>query len=93
VNDWLQLAELTGKDIWRRRARAIWCNGSFGISDGTLNTGEAARPAGSQGEGFFHTRWGGEEAMGNYNSWLVAWPTAFRLETLRNLDDWSLLDR
>jgi hypothetical protein len=93
VTEWLQLAELTGRDIWRQRALAVWANGSFGISDGTLDTGEGPRPAGSQGEAFFQTRWGFDENFGYYNNWLVAWPTAFRLETLRRIKDWNRLSK
>ena len=40
------------------------------------------RPEGSQGEGYFHTRWA--EPF-DVSEWLVAWPTAFRLEVLRRV--------
>ena len=88
IKEWFRLAELTGKDIWRQRAKAVWANGTFGISDGNLVVNEAKRPVGSQDEGFFHTYWG---APNNVSSWLVAWPTAFRLEILRHLRDWDQL--
>ncbi len=51
------------------------------------------RPAGSQNEAYFESNWGfrnkGEStpaiARNNrINDWLVAWPGAFRLETIRN---------
>jgi hypothetical protein len=84
----LRLAELTHREIWRQRALAAWANGSIGISDGSLVMMGRKRPAGSQDEGFFHTRW---LDFGNVSDWLVSWPTAFRLATLRRLRDWSVL--
>ncbi len=89
VNVWLRLAELTGHEIWRQRALAAWANGTIGISDGTLEVLGKRRPAGSQDEGFFHTRWGRPWEV---SEWLVAWPGAFRLETLRHRSDWSLFE-
>lgn len=96
VEDWLKLAEYTGRDIWRQRAKAVWANASMGVSDGTLVVNGVARPTGSQDEGFFHTYWGGANRstgnpMGNVSYWLVAWPTAFRLQVLRHLPDWRQL--
>ena len=96
VEDWLKLSRFTGKDIWRQRARAAWINGTFGISDGTLEVSGIKRPAGSQDEGFFHTHWGtsneaSQSPKGYVSNWLVAWPTAFRLQTLRHLEDWEPL--
>ena len=76
----LRLAELTGRDIWRERALAAWNNASIGVSDGTLVAAGLLRPAGSQDEGFYHTRWA---ASFSASQWLVAWPGAFRLEALR----------
>jgi hypothetical protein len=90
VNSWLRLAQLTGKDIWRQRAQAVWANGTQTISDGHLTIAGKLRPAGSQGEAFYHTYWGDEPFTAN--DWLVAWPTAFRLRTLRTLDNWSVLE-
>lgn len=94
--DWFKLAELTRKDIWRQRAVAVWANASMGVSDGNLVVNGAPRPVGSQDEGFYHTYWGAPNestgnAMGNVSSWLVAWPTAFRLQVLRHLTDWEQL--
>lgn len=96
VKDWLRLAELTGKEIWKQRARAAWINGTYGISDGNLLVNGVKRPVGSQDEGFYHTHWGApwEETgspKGNVSYWLVAWPTAFRLQLLRQLKDWKQL--
>jgi hypothetical protein len=87
VPGWLRLAELTGQPIWRERALAVWANGLQGISDGTLAILGKQRPAGGQDEAFFQTRW---HNFGGVSQWLVAWPTAFRLETLRKLPDWSV---
>jgi hypothetical protein len=88
VPGWLRLAELTQKPMWRERALAVWQNGLQGISDGTLAILGQQRPAGGQDEAFFQTRW---HTFGSVSEWLVAWPTAFRLETLRKLQDWSVV--
>ena len=86
-----RLGELTGEHQWKERARAIWCNGIQGVSDGsmTLYDGDV-RPAGSSDEGYVHTNWGRvTEGEGLWNNawettrWLVAWPCAFRLEVMR----------
>ncbi|WP_051621192.1 hypothetical protein [Paenibacillus sp. UNC451MF] len=87
VLDWFKLGEITGDQTWIQRAKAAWVNGTIGVSDGTLEVSGKPRPAGSQDEGFFHTRWG---MPFDVSEWLVAWPTAFRLETLRHTKDWSL---
>ena len=104
VTDLLELAELTGHGQWRERALAIWCNASQGISGGTLCIPPTGiRPAGSCDEGYIHTRWGNsgskEQGKGSgwggsfdVSQWLVAWPCAFRLETLRKCGNWNLLD-
>jgi hypothetical protein len=60
----------------------------IGVSDGQLEVMGKKRPVGSQDEGFYHTRW---YHPFDVSQWLVAWPTAFRLEVLRKLDDWSVL--
>ncbi len=81
-------ADLTGNPLWRQRAVATWKNGIMGVSDGTLILGGRQFPRGTQGEAYYHTRW---QAPGRASHWLVVWPTAFRLETLRRLADWSVL--
>jgi len=86
--DLLELAKLTGNNQWRERAMAIWYNGTQGVSDGTLVVMGKVRPAGSQDEGFFHTRWADDF---NVSQWLVAWPGAFRLEVMRKIGDLDLL--
>lgn len=94
VGEWLRLAELTGHDVWRQKALAVWTNGCQLISDGALNVNGRVRPVGGQNEAFFNCRWGfdGLPGKSRINNWLVAWPGAFRLETLRKLSDWSVLD-
>jgi hypothetical protein len=90
VNDWIKLANLTGRTIWRDRALAAWANGTIGISNGDLVVLGKTRPAGSQDEGFCHTRWFYPWSV---SQWLVAWPTAFRLETLRQAPVWQIFDK
>ena len=90
VNDWIKLAQLTGKPVWRERAVAAWANGTIGISGGDLVVMGKKRPYGSQDEGFLHTRWLQPFAV---SQWLVAWPTAFRLETLRQNPNWRVFNK
>jgi hypothetical protein len=90
VNDWLKLAQLTGHAVWKERALAAWANGTQGLSDGDLVVMGKKRPYGSQDEGFLHTRWLRPFAV---SQWLVAWPTAFRLETLRQNPNWALFNK
>jgi hypothetical protein len=90
VNDWIKLANLTRNGIWKERALAAWANGMSGVSNGDLMILGKRRPAGSQDEGFCHTRW---LFPWSVTEWLVAWPTAFRLETLRLAPNWRLFDR
>ena len=92
VSEWLKLAELSGNDMWREKALAVWTNSCQFISDGTLEINGRVRPVGSQNEAFFECSWGGYPENRRINDWLVAWPGAFRLETLRNLSDWSVLN-
>ena len=88
--DLLKLAKLTGNPVWKQRAQALWANDTTGVSDDNLRVMVKPRPTGSQDEGFYHTRWG--HWPFNTSQWLVAWPTAFRLEILRALPDWSDLE-
>ncbi|MDR1291503.1 MAG: hypothetical protein LBK06_09910, partial [Planctomycetaceae bacterium] len=62
------------------------------VSDGTLEINARIRPAGSQNEAFFESNWFAGSSRERINSWLVAWPCAFRLETLRRLNDFQLDD-
>ena len=93
VLSFLKLFELTGNIQWRERALAFWCSACQGISDGTLIVNGRLRPAGSQDEAVFHTRWGRKisPAFG-LSQWLPAWPCAYRLEDLRWHPDWSFFN-
>ena len=97
VPEWVELSELTGDRQWLEKARAIWRGGNQLLSDGTLRVNGLLRPAGSQNEAYFECGWGLGPAGaynregGRINDWLVAWPGAFRLETLRHLDNWTIL--
>ncbi len=88
---WLRLYEITGKDIWLRRARATWGHTTTGISDGTLILNGKLLPAGSQYEGFIHSkgRRGYSSRLGYGTEWLCAWCTAFRLWTIQHWPDWT----
>ena len=91
VAEWLKLAELSGNDMWREKALAVWTNSCQFVSDGTLEINGRIRSVGSQNEAFFECNWGGYPENRRINDWLVAWPGAFRLETLRTLSDWDVL--
>jgi hypothetical protein len=95
VLSFLTLAELTGRDQWRERALALWYAASQLISDGTLIVKGRLRPAGSQDEAVIQTRWR-RPNTGFFTPiewWTPAWPCAFRMETLRFLADWSVLEK
>lgn len=82
--DWMKLGELTGIQIWKDRASAVWSNSLYNISDGNLIIKGQRRPKGSQDEGFLQTRW--HTKKGDYfgvSEWLVVWNSAFRLKILR----------
>ncbi len=83
-----KLAVYTGDIRWRKRAEAMWFNGTQCITrhDGDRIHG-LERPVGSQNEGFLQCRWGEakETVPGTVNDWLVAWPAAFRMNTLVEL--------
>ena len=91
VGEWIALSELTGDAQWKEKALAVWRNGCQLISDGTLEINGMLRPAGSQNEAYFECHWGFNDNKDRINQWLVAWPGAFRLETLRHLPDWTAL--
>lgn len=88
-----RLASLTGNVQWRERAIVLWCHATQLISDGTLYAGGRLRPAGSQDEAVFHTRWG-RKVSGPFvpTQWFPNWPCAFRLENLRWHKDWGIFD-
>jgi hypothetical protein len=87
-----RLADLTGDENFRIRGDMMWKAVLQGISDGTLKIHDRIRPLGSQNEAIFHCRWafhgtqtyGGTRGM--LNDWLVAWPCAFRLSVLAELE-------
>ena len=84
VHEIRDLEELTGDEQWRQRANGIWRHGQMCISDGTLVVdGKAPRPAGSQDESIAPSLSPHHE--NSPSQWLVAWPTAFRLEALRRI--------
>lgn len=64
------------------------------VSGGTLSVAGRVRPAGSQDEAVYHTRWS-RRTLGPYQptQWLVAWPGAFRMDILRKTRSWDMLDR
>ncbi|XID92270.1 hypothetical protein ACF3MZ_28010 [Paenibacillaceae bacterium WGS1546] len=85
VSDWHKLGAITGNPQWSRRAEAVWGNATAVISDGSLVVWGKQRPPGGQDEGLCQTRW--HTSRGRFfgvSQWLVAWPTAFRLELLRH---------
>ena len=82
-----RLAELTGDENWRVRADMMWRAVTQYIGDGELQIHNVVRPIGSQNEALFHCRWGfGAGKRGQLNDWLVAWPCAFRLSVLAELE-------
>ena len=92
VPEYLKLAELTGNNMWRERARALWYNGIQLLSDGTLVVKGRVRPAGSQDESIRHTRWGRPDNRYFVTSeWCTAWQGTFRHIALEMMDDWSIL--
>ena len=93
VLSFFKLAELTGNSIWQRYALAFWCSTTQLVSDGTLSIAGHVRPAGSQDEAVYHTRWS-RRTLGPYQptQWLVAWSGAFRMDILRKCPDWRILD-
>jgi len=92
IPEYLKLAELTGNDIWRQRARAIWYNGIQLLSDGTLVVRGRVRPAGAQDEAFRHTRWVRTDNRIYVPCELcTVWQGTFRYVTLDSLSDWSIL--
>ena len=94
VRSFLKLYNITGKKQWQERGTALWCAASQLISDGTLCIRGKVRPAGSQDEAVFQTRWGRPTLPPfNPSEWLVMWPCAFRMETLRSTEDWSVFKR
>ena len=92
IPEYPKLAELTGNDIWRQRARAIWYNGIQLLSDGTLLVRGRVRPAGAQDESFRHTRWGrSDHKLYVPCEWCTVWQGTFRHVVLEELKNWDIL--
>ena len=93
VNDWFDLSKYTNDPQWKEKAIAVWRNGCQLISDGTLEINGMVRPVGGQNEAYMGCYWDfiGKQEAKRINQWLVAWPCALRLETLRHLPDWNVL--
>lgn len=90
IDSWIKLAAWTGNEVWRERARALWQNGCQLISDGTLVIHDLVRPKGSQNEAFYQCLWSFNiDRSKTVNDWLVAWPSAFRMEALRRIENWD----
>ncbi|MFA6127855.1 MAG: hypothetical protein WC699_11160 [Bacteroidales bacterium] len=83
VPEWLKLSKLTGNPVWKEKALAAWANANQVVANGTEKVHGVVRPAGSQTEAYFQTRWNGKP--GSFADWMVLWPSAFRLETLRTI--------
>ena len=83
VPEWLKLSKLTGNPIWKEKALAAWANANQVVANGVDMVHGVVRPAGSQTEAYFQTRWAGKP--GYFADWMVLWPSAFRLETLRTI--------
>lgn len=91
ILSFLRLADITGSVQWKEKAIALWCNATQCISDGTMFVNGRLRPAGSQDEAIFHTRWGryGVPPF-SPSQWLPGWPCYFRMENLRLCSNWDI---
>ncbi len=88
-SEWLRLADITGDDRWRVRARMMWFNATQLIADENNRIVHGKlRPVGSQNEAFYHARWGHRpdpNERGHLNDWLVSWVNVFRLNVIDRL--------
>ncbi|GHU73193.1 hypothetical protein AGMMS49992_10990 [Clostridia bacterium] len=92
VPEYLELAELTGKPIWKERARALWYNGLQMLSDGTLVINGRVRPAGGQDESMRHTWWGkADKRCFVPSELLTVWQGIYRQVALEKITDWEIL--
>jgi len=83
----VKLAKYTGNRRWTQRARLMWNHVIQLISDEAQpEIHGLKRPIGAQNEGFLHCHWG-TAAAGRVNDWLVAWPGAFRLNAIAEMED------
>ncbi len=87
--EWLRLAEYTGDDRWRTRARMMWFNSTQCIADENNRVIHGlTRPIGSQNEAFYQARWHHRKNVddkGHLNGWLVSWVNVFRLNVIERL--------
>ena len=86
-----KLGKMTGDSRWEKRAELMWRGGNQHVSDGNLEIHGKIRPRGSQNEAYFHCRWSFTTKYrayqrGDFNDWLVAWPSAFRMSALADPD-------
>ncbi len=92
IPEYLKLAELTGNEMWKQRARVLWYNGMQLLSDGTLIVNGRVRPAGSQDEAFRQTRWvRTDNKIFVPSEWCTVWQGTFRHLVLEELDNWDIL--
>ncbi len=88
-SEWLRLADVTGDERWRLRARMMWYNATQLIADEDNRIFHGiVRPTGSQNEAFYHARWGHRpdpNEKGHLNDWLVSWVNVFRLNVIDRL--------
>lgn len=92
IPEYLKLAEYTGNDMWRQRARALWYSGTQLLSDGTLVIKGRVRPAGSQDESARHTRWSRPDHRCFVSSeWCTGWQGTFRYMVQEMIKDWDIL--
>lgn len=92
VNDWRELAKLTDDSQWSEKAEAIWRNCCQLVGDGILKVNGHTLPIGSQNDAYYGSAWfsraqneGVPPVMlkNRFSDRLIAWPCAFRMETLR----------
>lgn len=88
-SEWLRLADITGDQRWRARARMMWYNATQLIADEDNRVVHGKlRPIGSQNEAFYQARWGHRpdpNERGHLNDWLVSWVNVFRLNVIDRL--------
>ena len=87
--EWLRLADYTGDERWRERARMMWFNSTQCIADENNRViNGLVRPIGSQNEAFYQARWHHRKNVddkGHLNNWLVSWVNVFRLNVIDRL--------
>lgn len=92
VNDWRELAKLTDDSQWSEKAEAIWRNCCQLVGNGSIKVNGYVLPIGSQNDAFYGSTWLSRaqsekvppiSLKNRINNRLIAWPCAFRLETLR----------